>query len=94
MGTPIKAAAKWVYILWEHRPQRGLKGRREWEDWLRPDLGTHPLVLGLPWWLRQYRICLQYGRPRFDPWVGKIPQKREPQPIPVFLPKESHGQKD
>ena len=36
-------------------------------------------------------ICLQYGRPGFDPWVGKIPWRRKWQPIPVFLPGESHG---
>ena len=23
----------------------------------------------LPWWLRGKSICLQCGRPRFDPWV-------------------------
>ena len=28
---------------------------------------------GLPWWLREKRICLQWGRPRFNPWVGTIP---------------------
>ena len=27
----------------------------------------------------------------FNPWVGKIPWKREWQPTPVFLPGESHG---
>ena len=32
-------------------------------------------------------------RPRFDPWVRKIPWKRAWQPTPVFLPGESHGQK-
>ena len=26
--------------------------------------------------------------PRFDPWVGKIPWRREWQPTPVFLPGE------
>ena len=31
--------------------------------------------------------------PGFDPWVGKIPWKRAWQPIPVFLPGESHGQR-
>ena len=36
-------------------------------------------------------ICLQCGRPRFDPWVGKIPWRRKWQPMPVFLPRESHG---
>ena len=30
---------------------------------------------------------------RFNPWVGKIPQKRKWQPTPVFLPEKSHGQK-
>ena len=29
----------------------------------------------------------------FDPWVGKIPWKRERPPTPVFLPGESHGQR-
>ena len=32
-------------------------------------------------------------RPRFDPWVGKIPQRREWLPTPVFLPGEFHGQR-
>ena len=40
---------------------------------------------GLPWWLSQYRILLQCGRPGFDPWVGKIPRRRAWQPSPVFL---------
>ena len=32
-------------------------------------------------------------RPRFDPWVGKIPWRMEWQPTPVFLPGEFHGQR-
>ena len=47
----------------------------------------------LPWWLRWSRICLQCGRPGFDPWVGKIPWRGEWQPTPVFWPGESHGQR-
>ena len=39
------------------------------------------------------RICLQCRRPVFDPWVGKIPWRREWLPTPVFLPGESHRQK-
>ena len=31
--------------------------------------------------------------PRFSPWVGKVPWRRKWQPIPVFLPGESHGQR-
>ena len=30
---------------------------------------------------------------RFDPWVGKIPWKREWQPTPVFVPGESYREK-
>ena len=33
-------------------------------------------------WLR---ICLQCGRPEFDPWVGKIPWRRERLLTSVFL---------
>ena len=29
----------------------------------------------------------------FDPWVGKIPWRREWQPTPVFLPVEFHRQR-
>ena len=46
-----------------------------------------------PLWLSCLRIHLQWRRPRFDPWVGKIPWKRSWQPTPVFLPGESHGQR-
>ena len=48
--------------------------------------------LGLPWWLRQYRICLPMQETRFDAWVRKIPWSREWQPTPIFLPGEFHGQ--
>ena len=40
-----------------------------------------------------YRIHLQCGRLGFDPWVGKIPWRREGQPTLVFLPGEFHGQR-
>ena len=42
----------------------------------------------------QQRIRLQCGRPGFDPWLGKIPWRRAWQPTPVFLPGESHGQRN
>ena len=35
------------------------------------------------------KILLQCRRPRFNPWVGKIPWKRTWLPTPVFLPGES-----
>ena len=34
---------------------------------------------------------IQCRRPRFDPWVGKIPWRRKWQPTPVFLPGKFHG---
>ena len=33
------------------------------------------------------------GAPRFNPWVGKIPWRREWLPTSGFLPGESHGQR-
>ena len=37
------------------------------------------------------RICLQSRRPRFSPWVGKIPWRMERLPTPVFWPRKFHG---
>ena len=31
------------------------------------------------------------GRPRFNPWAGKISWRRKWQPTPVLLPGKSHG---
>ena len=49
--------------------------------------------VGLLWWLRWQRICLQCRRPGFDPWAGKILWRREWLLTPLFLPREFHGQK-
>ena len=38
-------------------------------------------------------ICLKCRGPGFDPWVGKIPWRRERQPTQVFLPEKFHGQR-
>ena len=35
--------------------------------------------------------CRRHKRHGFDSWVGKIPWRRAWQPIPIFLPGESHG---
>ena len=37
--------------------------------------------------------CKSHRRCGFAPWVGKILWRRKWQPIPVFLPRESHGQR-
>ena len=36
------------------------------------------------------KVCLQWGRPGFDPWVRKMPWRRKRQPTPVLLPGEFH----
>ena len=33
-------------------------------------------------------------RQGFDPWVGKLLRRRAWEPTPVFLPAESHGQRN
>ena len=50
-----------------------------------PGQGIDSRIHGLPWWLRQLRICLQCKRPGFNSWVGKIPQRKDWLPTPVFL---------
>ena len=48
---------------------------------------------GLPGGSQGKRICLQYRRTGFDPWVGKIPWRRAWQLTPVFLLGKFHGQR-
>ena len=38
-------------------------------------------------------VCLQCGRPGFEPWFGKIPWRKKWQSTPVLLPGKSHGQR-
>ena len=38
--------------------------------------------------------CRRLKRRRFDPWVEKMPWRRAWPPTPVFLPGESHGQRN
>ena len=50
-------------------------------------------LFGLPWQPSGKEHTFQCRQPGFDPWIGKIPWKREWQPIPVFLPGKCHGQR-
>ena len=36
-------------------------------------------------------VGIQCGRSGFDPWVGKIPRRKESLPTPVFWLGEFHG---
>ena len=55
---------------------------------LEKEQATHSSIPGLPCWFSWQRIHLQCGRPGFNPWVGKIPWRREQLPTPVFWPGE------
>ena len=49
---------------------------------------------GLPSCLSVKELTCQCGRSGFDPGIGKTPWRRKWQPIPVFLPGKSHGQRN
>ena len=49
---------------------------------------------GVPWWLSSKESACNAGDTGLDPWVRKIPWRREWQPTPVFLPGKSHGQRN
>ena len=76
------------------QPMRSQKVRHDWATEHTHTMRVyHITFFVLRWWLRQLRIGLQCRRPRFDPWVGKIPWGREWLPTPVFLPGEFHGER-
>ena len=52
-------------------------------------------IISMSWLSGKGSACQsrRYRRLRFDPWVGKIPRRREWLPSPVFLPGKSHGQR-
>ena len=52
------------------------------------------LLIGFPRQLSGRESVCQYRRRRFDPWVGKILWRRKWQPVLVFLPGKSHGQRN
>ena len=39
--------------------------------------GKWDYLARIHWWLRWLRVCLQWGRPEFHPWVGKIPWRKK-----------------
>ena len=62
-----------------------------WEEPMQKGEANHSSILGLPLWLSWLRIRPQCGRPGFNPWVRKIPWRRERLPTPVIWPGELHG---
>ena len=47
----------------------------------------------IPWWLSGKESACQSRKRGFNPWVRKIPWRREWKPNLVFLPGKSHGQR-
>ena len=45
------------------------------------------------WWLSDKETACHGRIPELDPWVGKIPWRREWQPTPVFVPGKFYGQR-
>ena len=78
MESLIYSCCSWTSIC--------LKGVNE-TVWLKE---WHLVATGFNWRLK---FWLQFRRPGFSPWVGKIPWRRAWQPTPAFLPGESHGQR-
>ena len=56
----------------------------------------HIIQIGLPRWCWGKFSCQRQRckRCEFDLWVGKIPWKKAWKPTLVFLPEESHGQRN
>ena len=49
--------------------------------------------MGLPRWFSGKEPACQCKRHEFNPWVRKIPWRREWLPTPVFFPGKCHGQR-
>ena len=64
-----------------------------WENSLGSQRIGHDWVTELNWWLSNKESACQCRRHRFDPWVRKISWIIKWQPIPGFLPRQSHGQR-
>ena len=103
VGGPYPFPSCPVAYLAIHLP--GQPMRLAWRDapWMKtvlhlsslfvspPSLVTQ-LVKNLPTLKKKKRkICPQCRRPGFDPWIGKIPWRREKLPTPVFWPGEFCG---
>ena len=44
-------------------------------------------------WIKNRLQCRRCNRRGFNHWSGKVPWRRARKPTPIFLPRESHGQR-
>ena len=93
-----------VFLPEEFHRQRSPVGYSPWDhreldttELLALSLSLHFTICnGLLRWLNNKEPACQCRRHRrhvLDPWVRKIPCKKKWQPIPVFLPGKSHGER-
>ena len=76
-----------LYSPWNSPGQNTKVGSLSLLQGIFPIQGLNP---GFPPCM-QILYCLQCRRPGFNPWVGKIPWRRERLPTSVFWPGELHG---
>ena len=79
----------------DHYMKKCVCGPWEWGGRRKYKLKT--TKYGLPrwhWWWRTRLPVQETQETWFDPWVRKIPWRRTWHPTPVFLPGESHGQRE
>ena len=69
----------------EERQQVNCEAEGVEGEWTKAGMSPASLVA------QMVKNLLQCRRLGFDPWVGKIPWRRNQQPTPVFLPAEFHG---
>ena len=85
-------AAPWT-AAHQARPSMGFSRQ---EYWSGVPLPSRYYTIGLPGGASGKQLacqCRRHKRCVFDPWVDKVPWRRELQPIPVFLAGESHEQR-
>ena len=93
----------WVYSVshWDCRTEDPLSDSAEKLLWRgKGEVSLYVILAkdtchpGLLRWLSGKETAFQCRRHRSDPWVRKIPWRREWLSTPVFLPAKSHGQKE
>ena len=79
------------YLLYKREHWLSFDGSVEGKQWFRRSTTDFSLFNALGF--RDGSDGKECRRPRFDSLVRKIPERREWQPTPVFLPGESHEQR-